>query len=84
MQSRVAIIAFRHSSALAVLLTDGCAAAKQQPYDLWETCHLDGLAVAPGNTEQEHRLESTFYEDIMVYIPRTEVELDLLLTVMIG
>ena len=80
----MAIIAFRHSSALAVLLTDGCAAAKQQPHDPWETCHLDGLAVAPSNTKQEHLLEFTSYEDIIVYMQRTKVELDLLSMVMIG
>ena len=59
-------IAFRHSSAPAILLKDGCAVAKQQLHDIWETSLRGVLTVAPSRTEQDELLfEFTFYGDMV-------------------
>ena len=49
------IIAFRHSSAPAILLKDGCAVAKQQLHDIWETF----LLRRPSCRSQPHRTRRT-------------------------
>jgi hypothetical protein len=72
------MIAFRHSSALASVLTDGCAAIKQRPHKLHEDYRLESpvlFARIPAPEEHLFGFISESDEPDSIYTPSTVMHL---------